>query len=385
MQTPDDTTDVVPPRRRRPGFAVVRVTLGLILLAAAGLKAHQLATEPVLSIDIFSYRWSLAVQVQFELVLGLWLLGGMHRRLLWLVSTVCFALFALVSLYKALAGQASCGCFGTVHVSPWYTLALDVAATGALILFRPDLRLRGRVRLYWLRLAAVVVLALAAGVPTGIAIARYEPGTITEEGEIIGDHKRVMLEPDDWPGKQFILLRYIDVGDKLAAGDWTVVLFDHDCPGCDETIPKYVRLAREGNAALGRLALIEVPPYAPPSWIAGLGRSTCLFGKLTDKLYWYVWTPAIVILKDGVVTEVTDSHKHLAKLAGAAGDGRSVLPPEGTKPGRHWAFWVGPGQSSLSAYGGGGPARAGRPGAEPPGATRAPAYPRRQWLVRPSR
>jgi len=303
-----------------PGFAVVRVVLGLILLAAAGLKAHQLATEPVPNIDIFSYRWSLAVQVQFGIVLGLWLLGGMHRRLLWLVSTICFSLFALVSLHKALAGQASCGCFGVVHVSPWCTLALDVAAAGALILFRPDLRRRGRVRLYWLRLAAVVALALAAGVPTGVAIARYEPGTITEEGEIIGDHRRVVLEPDDWPGRRFVLLKYIDVGDKLAAGDWTVVLFDHDCPGCDKTIPKYVRLAREGEAALGRLVLIEVPPYAPPSWIAKLGRSTCLFGKLTDELYWYVWTPVIVILKDGVVAEVLDSDEHLARLTGTGDD-----------------------------------------------------------------
>ena len=320
VQTQDDITATVSPRRRRPGFAVVRVTLGLILLTAAGLKAHQLATEPVLSIDIFTYRWSLAIQVQFELVLGLWLLGGVHRRLLWLVSTVCFALFALVSLHKALAGQASCGCFGAVRVSPWYTLVLDVAAAGALILLRPDLRLRGRVRLYWPRLAAVVVLALAVGIPTGVAIARYKPGTITEEGEIIGDHKRVMLEPDDWPGKRFILLKYIDVGDELRAGNWTVVLFDHDCPGCDEPISKYVRLAREGKAGLGRLALIQVPPYAPASWIAKLGRSTCLFGKLTDKLYWYVWTPAIVILKDGMVAEVLDSHKHLASLAGAGGD-----------------------------------------------------------------
>lgn len=318
VQTRDDISDVVPSRRRLPGFAVVRVVLGLVLLAAAALKAHQLATEPVLSIDIFTYRWSLAVQVQFEIVLGLWLLGGVHRRLLWLVSTVCFAMFALVSLFKALTGQASCGCFGTVHVSPWYTLIFDVAVAGALVLFRPVLHRRERARFYWPRLAAVIVLALAAGIPTGIAIARYEPGTITEEGEIIGDHKRVMLEPDDWPGKRFILLRYIDVGDKLAAGDWTVVLFDHDCPGCDKIIPKYVRLVREGNPRIGRLVLIEVPPYAPTGWIADLDRSTCLFGKLTDELYWYVWTPVIVILKDGVVAEVLDSHEHLAKVTGKA-------------------------------------------------------------------
>lgn len=321
VQTQGDITDVVGPRRRRPGFAVVRVVLGLILLAAAGLKAHQLATEPVPNVDIFSYRWSLTVQVQVEIVLGLWLLGGVHRRLLWLFATVCFAAFAAITLYKALAGQASCGCFGAVRVNPWYTLTLDVAAVGALVLFRPDLRLRRRVRLYWPRLTAAVVLALAAGIAAGVAIARYEPATVSDEGDIIGDDKRVVLEPDDWPGKRFPLLKYIDVGDKLAAGDWTAVLFDRGCPECRKTVPKYVQLVREDNPAVGRLALIEVPSDGPGGWLAELDASTYLLAKLSEERYWYVQTPLIIILKDGVVTEVLDSDKHLARLTGAADDG----------------------------------------------------------------
>ena len=63
------------------GFDVVRVALALILLVAAALKGHQLATEPVANKDIFSYRWSLIAMVEFELVLGLWLLsGGVHGQ-----------------------------------------------------------------------------------------------------------------------------------------------------------------------------------------------------------------------------------------------------------------------------------------------------------------
>ena len=44
-------------RTRRLGFDVVRVVLAAILLVAAALKGHQLATEPVANSDIFSYRW----------------------------------------------------------------------------------------------------------------------------------------------------------------------------------------------------------------------------------------------------------------------------------------------------------------------------------------
>jgi hypothetical protein len=42
-----------------------------------------------------------------------------------------------VSLYLALAGQRSCGCFGRVTASPWLTFAIDSAALVALVIWRP--------------------------------------------------------------------------------------------------------------------------------------------------------------------------------------------------------------------------------------------------------
>jgi uncharacterized SAM-binding protein YcdF (DUF218 family) len=65
------------------GFDVVRVALAAILLTAAGLKAHQLATEPLAGRGIFSYRGSLMAQVEFEIVLAAWLLSGLRKRLAW--------------------------------------------------------------------------------------------------------------------------------------------------------------------------------------------------------------------------------------------------------------------------------------------------------------
>jgi len=113
--------------RRVTGYDVIRIALGVLLLTAAGLKAHQLATEPVLSTGLLDSRWLLMATVEFELLFGLWLLGNIWPKPTWAAALACFGLFAGVSLYKALSGHASCGCFGRVPVNPWYTATLDVA------------------------------------------------------------------------------------------------------------------------------------------------------------------------------------------------------------------------------------------------------------------
>ena len=66
--------------RRVAAHDVVRVVLALILLKAAALKMHQLATEPVADRDVFSYRWVLIAGTEFELCLGIWLISGLWRR-----------------------------------------------------------------------------------------------------------------------------------------------------------------------------------------------------------------------------------------------------------------------------------------------------------------
>jgi len=146
---------------------LVRWALGLLLLVAGILKAHQLATEPVANTDIFSYRWSLTGQVYFELIFGVWLLSGLHKRLAWLTAVGCFVFFSGVTLYKALSGAATCGCFGKVDVNPWHTLILDVSAVAALLVFRPDLRRGTPVKHYRPRLGAASALSMALCIPAG--------------------------------------------------------------------------------------------------------------------------------------------------------------------------------------------------------------------------
>jgi len=71
-----------PSDRVRP-YDVVRIALGLILLTAAALKGHQLATKPVPGMSLLSSRWFLIGVVEFEFFFGLWLLAGFCPRLAW--------------------------------------------------------------------------------------------------------------------------------------------------------------------------------------------------------------------------------------------------------------------------------------------------------------
>ena len=122
---------------RGRAYNALRVLLGLLL--AAGLKAHQLATEPMAERRLLTSRWFRIFWVDAEIALGMWLLSGLARRAAWLVAIACFGVFSVVTLHRALSGEVSCGCFGRVEVSPWYPLVLGVAALTAMALFRPGL------------------------------------------------------------------------------------------------------------------------------------------------------------------------------------------------------------------------------------------------------
>jgi hypothetical protein len=93
------------------GYVAVRTILAGILIAAAVLKGYQLATGPVPGSGLLSSRVFLIAVVEFEWLFGVWLLTGLCAKWTWRVTLACFGLFACVSLYKGLSGDASCGCW----------------------------------------------------------------------------------------------------------------------------------------------------------------------------------------------------------------------------------------------------------------------------------
>ncbi|MBN1908521.1 MAG: hypothetical protein JW818_02170 [Pirellulales bacterium] len=253
---------------RVSGHDVVRRALAAILLVAAGLKTHQLATSPVVSEGLLDSRWVLVATVEFELFFGLWLLAGLLPRLTWAAAVGCFGLFACVSLHKALGGAASCGCFGRVEINPWHTFTLDVASVLALLHWQPEglsqsLRAGGlsqfllskngtvsftispkrgtaalgcvesprtaeggcptsgygnrqSIRSFFsdssvvLRLSIVGLVWVAVGIPAAVAMGTYKPSLLGSDGVILGDDNLVIIEPEKWVGKRFPLLPFIE-------------------------------------------------------------------------------------------------------------------------------------------------------------------------------
>lgn len=117
---------------------IIMTIAGLLLIIAGVLKAHQLMTQPILTEGFWESWLFFVIQIPLELGLGIWLVSGLFRKAGWLLATLAYGGFIVVTLVKAVTGAASCGCFGTVTVNPWITLfAMDIPVFVLLIMFRP--------------------------------------------------------------------------------------------------------------------------------------------------------------------------------------------------------------------------------------------------------
>ncbi len=291
------------------GYDVVRIALGLLLLTAAALKGHQLATEPTAETSLLTSRWLLIAVVEFELFFGLWLLAGLYPRWTWRGALLCFGAFGSVSLWKAISGEASCGCFGRVPISPWQTLVVDGAIVMLLLhwgperdesVFKQSSRSANR------RAVGVVGVSIAVGIPAALVMAAYRPAAITPQGAIAGQSQFVVLKPAEWIGNRFPLIDWVDIGGQLARGEWIVLLYHVGCPECREMIAEYGQLGHDPHKASDarRVALIQAP-HSGSRFTGDVDVSSCpgcVSGQLSDSRRWFVSTPAVVFLEDGVVS-----------------------------------------------------------------------------------
>jgi uncharacterized membrane protein YphA (DoxX/SURF4 family) len=135
-------TPAIAQKRFVEPYTVLRVTLGLLLIVSALLKGHQLATDPFGRTGLPGPRWVGIALVELEFLLGVWLLSGLAAKAASAVATLGFCAFACVSLFKAISGEESCGCFGKVAMSPWISVGISVSAVVSLLLVPSPARSR---------------------------------------------------------------------------------------------------------------------------------------------------------------------------------------------------------------------------------------------------
>ena len=93
-----------------------------------------------------------------------------------------------------------------------------------------------------------------------------------------------------------------DIGplrERLAEGDWLIVLYRDDCPHCQKAMPKFKDFARRSAAdpTSPRLAMIEVPPYGAANSLPVLFDKKPFLGRLSDAQEWFVQTPVEAVIK----------------------------------------------------------------------------------------
>lgn len=281
----------------------MRWLVGLLLVFAAVLKAVELVTVPTVALMHSLGPYFLPLEIGVELAVGLLILSGLYwRKLRWFVLLL-FAAFAGYSLYLAVSGATSCGCFGPLHVNPWWTFGLDCAV--ALGLLASALFER---RSPWKELESsdtwlpikVASRRRAVAVVMGIAIIftamlfRYSGQRTAAAGGLASPEEVVILEPEEWIGTRLPIADSIDI--DLSHGEWVMLLHRHDCPVCQEEVPRY----EQRSAAGERVALVEVPPYRDFE----AREKACHYGRLKKDHQWFVQTPIEVRLENGVVMAV---------------------------------------------------------------------------------
>jgi thiol-disulfide isomerase/thioredoxin len=282
---------------------IITVVAGLVLIVASVLKIHQLLTEPIISKGFWESWLFFLIQIPLELGLGIWLVCGLFRKAAWMLAVLAFGLFIVVTLQKGLIGAESCGCFGRVKVNPWITFSvIDIPLFLGLVIFRPKgLRLLPPP---WPKAAHFFGVAI----PTFIAFSVIMPVLVFNKPPDKTD-KYEVVRPAEWISearnhKEWSMLKHIDIADSLRSNVVIVVLYSTECDTCHKAIPLYDQMGRDmaGNEDSLRFAFIEIPPYASKQGLVPVD-TPCLRGKLDSSKKWYVQTPLVVVVQDGLVVK----------------------------------------------------------------------------------
>ena len=279
---------------------LVRFAVAVLLLTSAILKAFSPAESATLAAGYSIPPWLTAAAVQLELLVAAALVFGCWQWWTLRLTIGLFSIFAAFSLYRAVAGFESCGCFGAIKVNPWITFVLDLVVLGCLGFAakrsgKADQPREDARQVRWAAAAYVF-----AGPPILALMLWTGPTTLGSNGALVQSGELVILDPEGWINKEFPLTAYLSPEVDVTRGDWTVFIYHHDCPKCQEAIPKYLalaeRLSSQGSGE--RVLFLEVPPYG-----AALPRRRSVhYLALRDEHEWFVQAPVEIVLTNGIVT-----------------------------------------------------------------------------------
>ncbi|MDR2644237.1 MAG: hypothetical protein LBC74_15765 [Planctomycetaceae bacterium] len=121
------------------------------------------------------------------------------------------------------------------------------------------------------------------------------------------------MEPNNWIGKRFPLLEYIEFDNNnfnqedLKTGEWTVLLYHHDCLKFQEILEKLEN--HPNNENLEKLVILEVPGKEVYQKHINTKQNHVKNGSLQRDREWFVQTPVWIKLKNEFVVSVHANEK----------------------------------------------------------------------------
>ena len=298
--------------------ALARVIVPLWLAIGAVLKLMDLSPTH-LPAALIKWCGGLGVDLmfvlRFEIVAELIVVGVMVLLppLARWIGVAMLAVFVPVLIGDLLLGASSCGCFGAVKVSPWITLVMDVTFLfGLLLLGRSEPRLavtrdlptsKVLIAGVWSLLSVVVAFGLSAPgatVPGGIDGSVVEsPGSAALSLPADGYY---MPQYQDWIGRPFAELDVAkwasNLPDDLIFGSQYVIFYRKDCEHCHELMALYFSGSLERPTTA--ISVPERDGY-PTENLQPFDCPECRLAELPVGIDWFLQTPVLVRLVDGVV------------------------------------------------------------------------------------
>ena len=283
-----------------PLWLFTGAVLKLIDLSPSHLPAALIRWLGGNGVDLmFVLRFGIAVEL---IVAGVMVLLPPLAR--W-AGIVMLGAFLPVLVGDVALGAESCGCFGAIEVNPWVTLVTDVTfLLGLIFLGRRDPRLAlGRflptsrvvAAGVWSLLSVFAAFALPADHPADPSTATASATPLPVDGYYLPDY-------EEWIGRHF---RDLEIASwitglpvDLEAGQQYVIFFRKDCEHCHELMEVYFNGSLDWPATA--IAVPERDGW-PSENVQPFPCIECRLAELPAGVDWFLQTPVLVRLADGVV------------------------------------------------------------------------------------
>jgi hypothetical protein len=207
--------------------------LAALLLLSASLKAYA-HFYGHLQVGWFDDPRLRLLTIEWEAILGIWLLVGQVGLATWVAAFLTFTGFATVSGILGVSGAKSCGCLGLVHISPWWMFSLDLLAISSLLWLRPT-RLEltsGSALKLGAKLGAIGIVCLAFAGFANTKIGKESQAKIRGDGVVVPAEVDLGVgQADEWLYSSITITNWIEVPVRVYGGS-TACNFDIlvDCP-----------------------------------------------------------------------------------------------------------------------------------------------------------